>query len=183
MQQCLRAGLLDELRLDLVPVLLGGGVRLFDRPESAGLRLEQTRVVDSPRVARLGYHLSRGRGGDPDGSTDAGGTPGGGVGGRGATRDPGMVRDARAMQIHADVLTTAREAYGRRAWTQAHELLGRADEAASLAPEDLERLAVAAYMLGRDDQQLGALARPITPTCGAAIAWAPCAPGSGSACT
>ena len=37
--------------------------------------------------------------------------------------------------MHADVLTTAREAYGRRAWTQAHELLGRADEAAPLAPE------------------------------------------------
>ena len=42
---------------------------------------------------------------------------------------------------------------------EAHELLGRADEAAPLAPEDLERLAVAAYMLGLDDQQLDALAR------------------------
>jgi DNA-binding CsgD family transcriptional regulator len=61
--------------------------------------------------------------------------------------------------MNADVLTTAREAYGRRAWTQAHELLGRADEAEPLAPEDLERLAVAAYMLGLDDQQLAALAR------------------------
>jgi DNA-binding CsgD family transcriptional regulator len=64
-----------------------------------------------------------------------------------------------AGQVHADVLTTAREAYARRAWTQAHELLSRADEAAPLAPEDLERLAVAAYMLGLDDQQLEALAR------------------------
>jgi ATP/maltotriose-dependent transcriptional regulator MalT len=63
------------------------------------------------------------------------------------------------MQMHADVLTTAREAYRRRAWTQAHELLRRADEAAPLAAEDLERLAVAAYMLGLDDQQLAALAR------------------------
>ena len=61
------------------------------------------------------------------------------------------------MQMHADVLTTAREAYRRRAWTQAHELLRRADEAAPLAAEDLERLAVAAYMLGLDDQQLAAL--------------------------
>ena len=61
--------------------------------------------------------------------------------------------------MHADVLRTAREAYARRAWAQAHELLGRADEGASLAPEDLERLAVAAYMLGLDDQQLEALAR------------------------
>ena len=61
--------------------------------------------------------------------------------------------------MHADVLTTAREAYGRRAWTQAHELFRRVDAAAPLAPEDLERLAVAAYMLGLDDEQLGALAR------------------------
>src|SRR3712207_6815721 len=30
MQQCLKAGLLDEIQIDLVPVLLGGGVRLFD---------------------------------------------------------------------------------------------------------------------------------------------------------
>lgn len=29
-QQCLRAGLLDEMHVDLVPVLLGGGVRLFE---------------------------------------------------------------------------------------------------------------------------------------------------------
>jgi DNA-binding CsgD family transcriptional regulator len=70
-----------------------------------------------------------------------------------------MLMDTRPVQMHADALTTAREAYGRRAWTQAHELLGRVDEAASLGPEDLERLAVAAYMLGLDDQQLEALAR------------------------
>ena len=61
--------------------------------------------------------------------------------------------------MHADVLTTAREAYGRRAWTQAHKLLASIDETASLAPEDLERLGVAAYMLGLDDQQLEVLAR------------------------
>jgi dihydrofolate reductase len=29
-QQCIRAGLLDEIHVDLVPVLLGGGVRLFE---------------------------------------------------------------------------------------------------------------------------------------------------------
>ena len=63
------------------------------------------------------------------------------------------------MPMRADVLMTAREAYERRAWTQAYELLGRVDDEAPLAPEDLERLAVTAYMLGLDDQQLGALAR------------------------
>src|SRR4029453_12282117 len=34
-----------------------------------------------------------------------------------------------------------------------------ADEAQALGPEDLERLAVASYMLGRDEEQLAALAR------------------------
>jgi DNA-binding NarL/FixJ family response regulator len=63
------------------------------------------------------------------------------------------------MQMHADVLTAAREAYGRRAWTRARELLVHADEEASLAAEDLERLAVASYMLGLDDRQLEALGR------------------------
>lgn len=63
------------------------------------------------------------------------------------------------MPMHADVLQTAREAYQRGAWTRAHELLGRADEVAPLAPEDLEQLAVVAYMLGRDEQHLAALAR------------------------
>ncbi len=57
------------------------------------------------------------------------------------------------------VLTSARDAYGRRAWTDARTLFARADGDAALAPDDLERLAVAAYMCGRDDEQLDALAR------------------------
>ena len=65
LQQTLAAGLLDELELHLAPAFLGGGVRLFDRSELAGMRLEQTRVVDSPGVAHLRYRLNRDReGGD-----------------------------------------------------------------------------------------------------------------------
>ena len=54
-QQCLVAGLLDELEIHVVPVFLGGGVRLRGRPELAGVRLELTRVVDSPGVTHLRY--------------------------------------------------------------------------------------------------------------------------------
>jgi hypothetical protein len=40
-------------------VFLGGGVRLFDRPELAGLRVERTRVVGSPGVTHVRYRVVR----------------------------------------------------------------------------------------------------------------------------
>jgi dihydrofolate reductase len=56
-QQYLRAGLLDELQLHVVPVLLGDGVRLFDDPAAEGTRFEIVRVVDSPAVTHLKYRV------------------------------------------------------------------------------------------------------------------------------
>jgi DNA-binding CsgD family transcriptional regulator len=56
-------------------------------------------------------------------------------------------------------LELAREHYSRRAWTQAFESLIAADRALGLSPEDLERLATSAYLIGRDDDYLGALDR------------------------
>jgi dihydrofolate reductase len=54
-QQYLSAGLLDELQLNVVPVLLGEGTRLFDDGAGAGLGLEQVTVIDAPGVAHLKY--------------------------------------------------------------------------------------------------------------------------------
>jgi dihydrofolate reductase len=55
-QQYLRAGLLDELRIHLVPVLLGRGVRLFaSDPEGEPRELECTRVIESPAVTHFTY--------------------------------------------------------------------------------------------------------------------------------
>ncbi|HET8976451.1 MAG TPA: hypothetical protein VFN15_07455, partial [Solirubrobacterales bacterium] len=56
-------------------------------------------------------------------------------------------------------LDRAREAYEGGAWERAHDLLARADEEARLAPDDLELLATAAYMLGRDDEHMRLLER------------------------
>ncbi len=56
-QHCLRAGLLDEVRLAVVPLLLGGGVRLFDHI-GGPVRLEPVSVVDAPGVTHLRYRVA-----------------------------------------------------------------------------------------------------------------------------
>jgi len=56
-QETIRAGLLDEILVNQVPVFLGGGVRLFD-VIPASVKLEQTRVVEGDEVAHLFYSLS-----------------------------------------------------------------------------------------------------------------------------
>ena len=52
-----------------------------------------------------------------------------------------------------------RRAYSQRAWAAAYESLSAADEDDALAAEDLESLAVAAYMLGRVEEFLMTLER------------------------
>jgi dihydrofolate reductase len=54
-QQYLRAGLLDELQIHIVPILLGGGVRLFGEHDDGLRQLEQTRVLSSPAVTHVRY--------------------------------------------------------------------------------------------------------------------------------
>ena len=58
-QQYLAAGLLDELQIHLVPVVLGGGVRLFDGAVPAPVELEAERVVASPAVTHLRFRVVR----------------------------------------------------------------------------------------------------------------------------
>jgi dihydrofolate reductase len=56
-QQYLRAGLLDEIQIHIAPLLLGGGVRLFEHLDGASVELERNRVVDSPSVTHLRYRV------------------------------------------------------------------------------------------------------------------------------
>ena len=56
-QQCIEAGLLDEIHVDLVPVLLGGGVRLFDHLGTEPIELERTRVIEAPDVTHLTFRV------------------------------------------------------------------------------------------------------------------------------
>lgn len=56
-QQCLSAGLLDELQIDLAPVLLGDGVRLFDHLGIKPIDLEQLDVIKGLGVTHLRYRV------------------------------------------------------------------------------------------------------------------------------
>jgi dihydrofolate reductase len=56
-QQYLRAGLIDEMQLHIVPVLLGDGARLFDNLGGAEVPLEVTRVVEAPGVTHISYRI------------------------------------------------------------------------------------------------------------------------------
>ena len=62
------------------------------------------------------------------------------------------------LQI-ADDLGRGREAYERSAWSEAYELLGRAERVAPLSGADLVALAMSAHMLGHFDEWLPVLER------------------------
>ncbi len=61
--------------------------------------------------------------------------------------------------IAANLLERGRASYAKRAWLDAYESLSLADADVLLEPEDLELQARSAYMLGRDDDYIGALER------------------------
>lgn len=55
-RQYLRAGLLDEISIHLVPVLLGSGTRMFDGIET---NLVTAEVIQTPAATHLRYRVSR----------------------------------------------------------------------------------------------------------------------------
>lgn len=58
-QQYLKAGLIDEMQIHLVPVILGAGARLFDNLAGAEVALECTRAVEAPGVTHLTYRVRK----------------------------------------------------------------------------------------------------------------------------
>ncbi len=56
-QQYLRAGLLDEIQIHVAPLVLGGGIRLFDELAGEQIELEKIRVIDSPEVTHLKFRV------------------------------------------------------------------------------------------------------------------------------
>jgi dihydrofolate reductase len=49
-QQCLNSGLCDELQLDIMPVLLGKGLRLLENIDTDAIKLERTKVEETTRL-------------------------------------------------------------------------------------------------------------------------------------
>ena len=59
-KQCIEAGLLDELRVHIVPILLGSGIRLFD-DGGVPVMLKRTMVMESSSgTTHIHYQVARG---------------------------------------------------------------------------------------------------------------------------
>jgi dihydrofolate reductase len=55
-QQCIEKGLLDEIQIGIVPILLGGGLRLFEHSDKQ-IELERMRVIESPGRTDLRFRV------------------------------------------------------------------------------------------------------------------------------
>ena len=57
LQQALKVGLVDEIHVDLAPILIGGGVSLFDRLGIGPINLECIGNIQAPDVTHLGFRV------------------------------------------------------------------------------------------------------------------------------
>ena len=58
-QQAIRAGLVDEIGLDLIPILLGQGVRYFDHLGPHPIALEQVELIEAPGVTHMRFRVKK----------------------------------------------------------------------------------------------------------------------------
>lgn len=56
-RQCLEAGLLEEIVVQVAPVMLGDGVRMFDPPEGRRIKLEKTSLAESGQLTDLRFRV------------------------------------------------------------------------------------------------------------------------------
>ena len=56
-QQYIRAGLVDEISIHLVPVLLGSGTRMFEHLGSEHIQLETASVIETPAATHLLFRV------------------------------------------------------------------------------------------------------------------------------
>jgi dihydrofolate reductase len=58
-EQCLEAGLLDEIVVHLAPLLLGDGVRLYGEPGVGRIGLERTALAESGQLTDLRFRVAQ----------------------------------------------------------------------------------------------------------------------------
>jgi dihydrofolate reductase len=56
-REYLKAGLLDEMQIDLIPILLGGGIQLFEGLDAEGSELRKTGSIDTPGATHLRFEV------------------------------------------------------------------------------------------------------------------------------
>jgi dihydrofolate reductase len=61
MREYLKAGLLDEMQIHLVPILLGGGVRLFEDFDPEGIQLRRTGSIETPGATHFRFEVVKRR--------------------------------------------------------------------------------------------------------------------------
>ena len=57
LQQALKAGLVDEIHVDVAPILIGGGVSLFDQLGTGPINLECIQTIQAPGITHLGFRV------------------------------------------------------------------------------------------------------------------------------
>jgi dihydrofolate reductase len=57
LQQAIKAGLVDEITVDVAPILIGGGVSMFDHLGTGPINLECTRNIQTPQVTHLAFRV------------------------------------------------------------------------------------------------------------------------------
>ena len=56
-RQYLKAGLLDEMQIHLIPVLLGSGIPLFEGLDPEGIELRRTSAIETPSATHLRFEV------------------------------------------------------------------------------------------------------------------------------
>jgi dihydrofolate reductase len=60
-RQYLKAGLLDEMQIHLIPILLGGGIRLFEDFDPEGIELRRKSSIETPGATHLRFEVVKRR--------------------------------------------------------------------------------------------------------------------------
>lgn len=59
--QYLKAGLLDEMQIHLIPILLGDGIRLFEDLDPEGIELRKASAIETPGATHFRFELVKRR--------------------------------------------------------------------------------------------------------------------------